>query len=160
MTTSTKRPDGGEAKNTDRVIWITANEPSYCDSIHVTEYGGIGIDCGGLVIVKPLREWHRLASTPTNESPAPQSAPVFKASHNSGERDPSVTLGCTGADTAAPHPPVEGLREALEPWRDELTEIIGHLGAAIIQSTASDDQIIMDHVKAAHEIAKIVRRKA
>jgi len=41
-----------------------------------------------------------------------------------------------------------------------LAEIVGHLGAAIIQSTTSDDQIIMDHVKAAHEIAKIVRRKA
>jgi hypothetical protein len=48
----------------------------------------------------------------------------------------------------------------LEPWRDELSEIIGHLGAAIIQSCDKDDQIIMDHVKAAHEIAKIVRRKA
>ena len=35
------------------------------------------------------------------------------------------------AKLAAPQPPVEGLREALEPWRDELTEIIGHLGAAI-----------------------------
>jgi len=62
-------------------------------------------------------------------------------------------------------------REALKPcpfcggadvvcWRDELSEIIGHLGSAITQSVASDDQIIMDHVKAAHEIAKIVRRKA
>lgn len=48
----------------------------------------------------------------------------------------------------------------LEPWRDELSEIIGHLGAAITQSVANDDQIIMDHVKSAHEIAKIVRRKA
>lgn len=48
----------------------------------------------------------------------------------------------------------------LEPWRDELSEIIGHLGSAIVQSCDKDDQIIMDHVKAAHEIAKIVRRKA
>lgn len=49
---------------------------------------------------------------------------------------------------------------ALEPWRDELEEITSHLGAAIMQSTDKDDKIIMDHVKAAHEIAKIVRRKA
>ena len=48
----------------------------------------------------------------------------------------------------------------LDPWRTELSEIIGHLGSAITQSVSSDDRIIMDHVKAAHEIAKIVRRKA
>lgn len=45
-------------------------------------------------------------------------------------------------------------------WRVELDEVIAHLGAAIMQSTDRDDRIIMDHVKAAHEIAKIVRRKA
>jgi len=53
----------GGTKNTDRVIWLAANETSYCDSIHVTESGGIGINCGGSVIVKPLREWHRLAAS-------------------------------------------------------------------------------------------------
>lgn len=45
-------------------------------------------------------------------------------------------------------------------WRVELDEVISHLGAAVMQSTDRDDRIIMDHVKAAHEIAKIVRRKA
>lgn len=57
-------------------------------------------------------------------------------------------------------PASSGVAIELEPWRTELDEIIGHLGSAITQSVASDDQIIMDHVKAAHEIAKIVRRKA
>ncbi len=33
----------------------------------------------------------------------------------------------------------------------------GHLGSAIAQSIASDDQIIMDHVRAAYEILKLVR---
>ena len=33
----------------------------------------------------------------------------------------------------------------------------GHLGAAISQSAPSDDQIIMDHVKAACELLKLVR---
>lgn len=45
-------------------------------------------------------------------------------------------------------------------WRTELSEIIGHLGSAIVQSCDKDDRIIMDHVKAAYEIAKIVRRQA
>ncbi len=60
-------------------------------------------------------------------------------------------------NTPEPNLPVA---EALKPCRDELSEIIGHLGAAIVQSTDRDDRIIMDHIKAAHEIAKIVRRKA
>ncbi|MBN8978809.1 MAG: hypothetical protein J0I08_20265 [Rhizobiales bacterium] len=45
-------------------------------------------------------------------------------------------------------------------WTTELSEIIGHLGSAIVQSTNSDDRIIMDHVRAAYEIAKVVRRHA
>lgn len=40
-----------------------------------------------------------------------------------------------------------------------LTEIMAHLGASIIQSVPTDDQIIMDHVKAAHELAKVARRQ-
>lgn len=50
---------------------------------------------------------------------ASQSAPSFKAAHNSGESDPSVTLDCGGADTAdrlasQPMTPIaEDLAEAL-----------------------------------------------
>lgn len=50
--------------------------------------------------------------------------------------------------------------DALSEWQTELDEVIAHLGAAIIQSISTDDQIIMDHVKSAHEILKIVRRRA
>ncbi len=39
-----------------------------------------------------------------------------------------------------------------------LEEAVGHLGAAIQQSLPSDDQIIMDHVKAAHAILTVVAR--
>lgn len=48
-------------QNTDRELWREREGDYYADSIHVTEGGGIGIDCGGRVIVKPVREWHRLA---------------------------------------------------------------------------------------------------
>jgi hypothetical protein len=41
-----------------------------------------------------------------------------------------------------------------------IDEIIGHLGAAISQSIPSDDQIIMEHVRAAHGLARILRRAA
>jgi hypothetical protein len=52
--------------NTDREIYrepdATGNGDFYSDSIHVTASGAIGIDCGGHVIVKPLRAWFALAS--------------------------------------------------------------------------------------------------
>jgi len=44
-------------KNTDRELWRERDGDFYADSIHVTQSGGIGINCGGHVIVMPLREW-------------------------------------------------------------------------------------------------------
>lgn len=51
----------GQAANTDRELWREREGDYYADSIHVTERGGIGINCGGTVIVMPLREWHNAA---------------------------------------------------------------------------------------------------
>lgn len=73
---------------------------------------------------------------------------------------PSEATPSSPAPSVRPDPTSGEAVRALEPWRDELSEIIGHLGSAIVQACDKDDQIIMDHVKAAHEIAKIVRRKA
>ena len=56
------------AANTDRHLWPLVSEDYYADSMHVTAGGGIGINCGGLVIVKTLREWHALAA---KDSPKP-----------------------------------------------------------------------------------------
>ena len=61
------------AKNTDQELWRVRKGDYYADSLHVTASGKIGINCGGHVIVMPIREWHKLASenqgsekTPTN----------------------------------------------------------------------------------------------
>lgn len=43
---------------------------------------------------------------------------------------------------------------------DALDRIIGHLGAAIGQSLPSDDQIIMGHVRSAHERAQALRESS
>ena len=51
----------GASKNTDRELWREREGDYYADSIHVTEGGGIGMNCGGFVIVLPIREWHRRA---------------------------------------------------------------------------------------------------
>jgi hypothetical protein len=48
-------------QNTDRELWREREGDYYADSIHVTKGGGIGIDCGGSVIVMPLRKWHDMA---------------------------------------------------------------------------------------------------
>lgn len=51
-------------ENTDREIWRGPDEGNgdyYADSLHVTKDGALGINCGGSVYVKTIREWHRLA---------------------------------------------------------------------------------------------------
>jgi hypothetical protein len=53
--------DQAPCVNTDREIWRENEGDAYAPSIHVTKDGGVGINCGGSVYVKPLREWHRLA---------------------------------------------------------------------------------------------------
>ena len=53
-------------KNTDKEIWRERPGDYYADSIHVTEHGGIGIECGGYVIVKSVRKWHEVANLVDN----------------------------------------------------------------------------------------------
>jgi hypothetical protein len=57
-------------ENTDREIWRGPDEGNgsyYADSIFVTKEGAIGINCGGLVHVRSIREWHRMAAQSFNE---------------------------------------------------------------------------------------------
>ena len=43
------------------------------------------------------------------------------------------------------------------PSADVIAEIIGHLGAAVMQSVPSDDRIIMGHVRSALDMARLLR---
>ena len=56
-----QKPEERCCVNTDRELWREREGDYFADSIHVTESGGIGINCGGTVYVKTLREWSRLA---------------------------------------------------------------------------------------------------
>lgn len=47
--------------NTDRELWRERPGDFYADSLFVTESGGIGMNVGGHCIVKPIRDWHKLA---------------------------------------------------------------------------------------------------
>jgi hypothetical protein len=51
----------GQAKNTDRELWCEREGDFYADSLHVTQDGKIGMNCGGYVIVLPIRKWHEIA---------------------------------------------------------------------------------------------------
>ena len=42
-------------ENTDRELW----RDDWQGTIFITERGGVGINVGGHVIVKPLRDWHK-----------------------------------------------------------------------------------------------------
>ena len=44
--------------NTDKEIWRKIPGDLYSPSIHVTEFGGIGINVGGYVLVAPVEKWH------------------------------------------------------------------------------------------------------
>jgi hypothetical protein len=48
--------------NTDRELWREREGDAYADSMFVTACGSIGINVGGHVIVKPLRDWFSLAA--------------------------------------------------------------------------------------------------
>ncbi len=72
-----KVSDRGQ-KNTDREIWrgrsraeFGDDDRFYADSLFIPDspVEALGINCGGMVIVKPIRELHRLAlaSSPTRE---------------------------------------------------------------------------------------------
>lgn len=52
---------GIKCKNTDKELWREKPGDYYSDSILVTEYGGIGINCGGHIIVAPVKKWHAAA---------------------------------------------------------------------------------------------------
>lgn len=60
--------DNRACENTDVELWRGPDEGNgdyYADSIHMTKGGGLGINCGGMVIVKPVRTWHALARQAT-----------------------------------------------------------------------------------------------
>lgn len=63
MTPARKQGEGDDMQarvNTDKELWREKEGDFYSPSIHVTKGGGIGINVGGSVYVRPVREWHSL----------------------------------------------------------------------------------------------------
>lgn len=86
--------------NTDRELYrvpdVGGNGDYYLDRIHVTQGGSIGINVGGLVIVKPLSEWHELAQeTPTEGWQPIETAPIGEQRQVLAWPVLAKTLDCT-----------------------------------------------------------------
>jgi hypothetical protein len=87
--------------NTDRELWREREGDYYADSIHVTAQGDIGINCGGTVVVLPLREWHRVALTPADPVP-PQEHDLAFGQHLAALMAPLPTDEPTPEDIVPP----------------------------------------------------------
>ena len=110
-------------QNTDRELWREPPGDYYANSIHVTEGGGIGINVGGKVHVKPLKEWHALAERALRAAdPAPAREPeiVARPDHHPLDKlyaDPQFQVEYHKAlarERAAEPEPAEG---APQQWR-------------------------------------------
>ena len=49
-------------ENTDKKLWAEPPGGYYSNSIHVTNSGGIGMNYGGYVVVKPIKKWIECAN--------------------------------------------------------------------------------------------------
>jgi hypothetical protein len=60
--------DNKACKNTDRVLYTEPHkdwkDEGYMPKVFVTKEGAIGMNVGGMVIVKPITEWFKLAQSP------------------------------------------------------------------------------------------------
>lgn len=55
------KPNQATTQNTDKELW-RKNDDYYSPSIHVTQDDSIGINVGGVVIIKSVGDWHKLAT--------------------------------------------------------------------------------------------------
>ena len=82
--------DDQACENTDREIWRGPDEGNgdfYADSLFITKEGALGIQCGGSVYVKPIREWHRLAGGPIVAMPKGPAGDAGQVGWMGGEFD-------------------------------------------------------------------------
>lgn len=57
---------GVSCDNTDKEIFRLYKDDHYSPSVHVTIDGKIGMNIGGFVIVKSIRDWHNMAKGESN----------------------------------------------------------------------------------------------
>lgn len=76
------------AENKDRELWCEREGDYYADCIFVTEQGSIGINCGGAVVTKSVRDWFALGAASLVHDDTNPSDDFGKA--RPGERQPRL----------------------------------------------------------------------
>jgi hypothetical protein len=156
--------DNTACENTDKELWRERDGDYYADSIHVTERGGIGIDCCGMVFVRPLREWHKLAVQEalrecSGYEPGPES-PVCKncgmtrnlhalASLGDARAEPEQVRLLHETNKAAQCKRIEA-EQRVKALEKQIECARNDLYSAIRQMAASDDQLICFQVRVAY----------
>lgn len=87
-----------EMANTDTHLWPIVSETPYAPSIHVTAQGSIGINVGCLVIVKPIEEWHALATADLDRRTAELRARLAMVPRSNWLADVSYILANNAAE--------------------------------------------------------------
>ena len=109
--------------NTDRELWREREGDYYADSIHVTKRGGIGINCGGTVFVRPIRTWHALAAASVSKPPASPAESNADRQEVEDGREAQAAITPKAPAVSAPTP---GDAVAL-PWSAETMKIINRM---------------------------------
>lgn len=108
---------GGPCENTDRHLWPEISEPGAPEErLFITKEGALGINCGGYVYVKPIREWHRLAGGPFPFHTPPEAPPNEVAARARAFREQRGTWGSHAEALCAE---VERLHEESVQWEKE-----------------------------------------
>lgn len=120
-------------ENTDRELWRERDD-YYADSIHVTKGGGIGINCGGHVIVLPLKLWHAAAKKELAvASPSPSVPSEPDRGYDFHGNPPNASEPADDDLTAEEARGIaQGLKEAAEgktrPFSEIQAQLAGELG--------------------------------
>ncbi len=149
--------ENNSANNTDKEIWCERPDDYYSDRIHVTEAGSIGINCGGYVFVKPIRDWHALAKKDALPPARPQSD-KGELLQRAGFWINDVHEGLALSPSALL---IRELRDALIAAQLDYKAMVGKLAivASLLQVTADDSGIISETREVAKYLAEIAWRE-
>lgn len=125
------------ALNTDRDLWREPPGDYYANRLFLTEGGGIGMDVGGHCIVKPIKEWFRLARAESAPQAQTGNQDAIAATlHELTHRDPS--------EAELRDPIFNAVWNAIKEW--DICRDQSHLYAG---ATGTDVCIILDAIEAA-----------
>ena len=107
-------------ENTDHELFRETPGDAYAPSLHVTKQGGIGINVGGLVFVKPLRAWHGLAVQTEDYVQQRIAAACAEKDKRIVELEKEIDSHAWDISPAMAHAKIDELNATLTTLRDQL----------------------------------------